>query len=534
MNRSLVALAIALLAGSSRPQATQPQSQSQPQSRVPAPGADSRPATAPARAPDLVVLHFNDLHGQVLPREILARDRPPRQLGGILGLERFVARTRAELGAERVWVTNGGDWFQGTPEGNEAKGRHMVELFGRLALTASVLGNHEYDFGERNVAELVAHAREPILGANVCAPNGSLRGYVKPYCVKTCRGLRIALLGLVASETKLVSTGPFHLENERDVVQFADEAATVERWLPELAESADVVVLITHCGVEVDRRLARRFPQIPLILGGHSHTALTHGIREGATWIVQSSGKGTAVSRVELTIEDTAPRLRVQKAGLVDVPAVTPAEAGLDSESVRDFERRFGHLRAIWDTPIGRVEGDLDDRSGPGSTPAGNMLAALIREAGGGVVGITNKGGIRSTLVPGPLTRRHVYELLPFENTIVTLELTGAQLRQVLQGGLVKGRRPLEVDGATYSYRVVDGERLLVDVMVGGVSVVDTDRYPISTNSFLASGGDGLGVFLQARRLRENPELLRDVLLARLAKDPRLRLTAEERILLAR
>ena len=506
----------AAVCGAARAQDTRPQSRAAPPTSLP--------------SPDLVILHCNDFHGQILAREIVGRDRKVRRLGGFEGLTRFVEGARAELGAERVWLTNGGDWFQGTPEGNEAQGRHVVELFGRLRLTASVLGNHEYDFGERNVVTLVAAAREPILGANVFAGNGARRGYVKPWCVKVCNGVRIALLGLVTADTRNVSTGPFHLENERDQVQFADEAATVADCLGELRDVADVVVLITHCGVETDRNLARRFPSIPLILGGHSHTALAQGLREGETWIVQSSGKGTALSRVELAVTRDPPRLRVLRAGLVDVPAVAADDPTADAALRDDLERRFGHLRAQWDTPIGSVEGDPDDRSGPGSTPAGNLLAGLVREAGGAQIGLTNKGGIRTTLPLGPLTRRHVYELLPFENTVVTFELTGAQLREVLQESLRKGRRPLEIDGASYSYRIVDGERVLVDVMVSGASVVDTNRYPTATNSFLASGGDGFHVFLQARRLRENPRLLRDLLLARLAKDPVLRLRAEERV----
>jgi 2',3'-cyclic-nucleotide 2'-phosphodiesterase (5'-nucleotidase family) len=499
-----------------------------PAQRAPAPQPESRPASR--ETPDLVILHLNDFHGQILPRELVGRDRKTRRLGGFEGLARYVADERARAVVEAVWVTNGGDWFQGTPEGNEAGGRHVVELFARLGCAASVVGNHEYDFGERNVVALVAAAREPVLGANVFAPNGARRGYVRPWCVRVARGVRIALVGLVTADTKNVSTGPFHLEDERDVVQFADEAATVAACLRELDGLADAVVLITHCGVETDRELARRFPSVPLILGGHSHTALANGLREGGTWIVQSAGKGTAVSRVELAVTPERPHLRVLRAGLVDVPAVAPEDPRADEALRDDLERRFGHLRAQWDTPIGSVEGDPDDRSGPGSTPAGNLLAGLIREAGEARIGLTNKGGIRTTLPSGPLTRRHVYELLPFENTVVTFELTGAQLRAVLQESLRKGRRPLEIDGATYSYRIVDGERLLVDVMVSGASVVDTHRYPTATNSFLASGGDGFHVFLQARRLRENPRLLRDLLLARLAEDPVLRLRAEERV----
>jgi 5'-nucleotidase len=568
--RSLCCVGLALAAQpapASRPWLETPQ---EPVSRPLASSQPAVPLARPARAADLVILHFNDFHGQILPLDVVRTPSSRQRQGGFPVLAGYIGAQRRAHGAERVWVTNGGDWFQGTPEGNDDHGRGVVEAFGRLQLTASVIGNHEYDFGERNVKALVDLMREPALGANVLAPpmvcglgaapssSGPVaanvlvppelcglrppvvrtsRAYARPFVVQQVGGLRVALVGLVAEDTKQVSTGPFWLADESDVVQFGDEARAVERLLPVLQSQADVIVLITHCGLETDRALARRFPQVPLILGGHSHTALQRGYREGGTLIVQSSGKGTAISRVEVALNASEPRFVPLNGGLVEL---THAEHPPDAETAAWCERRFGHLRAVWDTEIGRVEGAPDTRQRAGSTPAGNFVAALIRKEGQAQLGFTNKGGIRSTLQPGPLTRRQVYELLPFENSVVTLELTGEQLFATLQASLARGRRPLEVDGGSYRYEVVEGERELLDLKIGsdliesGKQDNKDKRYLVATNSFLARGGDGLEALAKATVVREGKVWMRDLLLQRLQQDPVIVLVAEERVHLVR
>lgn len=480
------------------------------------------------QAPDLEILHFNDFHGQVLPRvEASAPHRKPAERGGYWRLERYVEERRRELG-DRVWVTDGGDWFQGTPEGNDDRGLSVAACFDRLGLTASVVGNHEYDFGERSLIDVIARCAHPVLAANVFergAPR--LRPYVRPYVVKTVaprshpdRPLRIAIVGLTTEDTPRLSTGPF------GNAEFRDEVETLRALQPVLEREADVVVLLTHCGLRRDRELARRFPHVALILGGHSHTALRRPVVESGVTIVQSGSSGTALTRIEVDLAVDPPAFEILSTRLVVLDM--PGEPSADTDEF--LQRVFAHIGAKWDQPIGEVRGAADTRRGAGSTPAGNLVAALIREAGGADVGLTNKGGLRSTLRPGPVTRRQVFELLPFDNTVVTVEMTGARLRALLAAGLAGSRRPLEIDGATYRYRVQAGVRELGEVFVGGKPLEAERTYLVATNSFLAGGGDGLEELVTARRVREEPAYLRDLVLRRLAAEGAIDLVAEERI----
>lgn len=504
-----------------------------PVAKLVAQAPNTPPVAAPQQPPaNVVFLHWNDFHGQFRPQRAIWKLRPglPADkaplVGGAAALAGYVQQQRdaAKAAGRQVVVTDAGDWYQGTLEGNESKGLLTVEFLGRLRPDAVVLGNHEYDFGAENVHRLCKAATFPVLGANVVTGSGRERApaaFVQPFAIVPVHGLRLVVLGLITRDTKAVSTGPFGDDD------FTDEAAAVRRVLPEARKQGDVVVLLTHCGVEVDRELARAFPEVPLILGGHSHTGLTEPLREGNTWIVQTHGKGSEVSRVEAVADATTKTLRLLRGELVELDlATTPSDAATTAW----FTEATRELAAHWDTPIGTLEAPAYEERGPRSTPAGNLVADLFRRAANADIGLTNKGGLRTRLAAGPLTRRTLYELLPFENTLVSVTLTGNDLRAVLQGALAPDRRPLEIGGASYTWTERDGARVLLDVTVGGAPLVAEKRYRVATSSFLARGGDGLSAFARGTETTDHGVLLRDVLIAAAEREHTLRAPADERI----
>jgi 5'-nucleotidase len=482
---------------------------------------------------NVVFLHWNDFHGQFRPQLAFwkARGGGDRrelpEVGGAAALAGYVARTReqAEAAGQHVVVTDGGDWYQGTIEGNEDRGRLAVEFLSRLSPDAVVLGNHEYDFGPENVRALVAAARFPVLGANVLqagAKERKLCDYVVPFQVVPVRGLKVAVVGLITARTKDVSTGPW------GEAEFGDEIEALRAVLPAAAAASDVVVLLTHCGLEKDRELAQAFPAIPLILGGHSHTGLKEPFREGGTWIVQTHGKASEVYRVEAHVDAARKRLQLLRGELVELDRERhpddPATAAWIAESTKD-------LAASWDRVIGELRTPLDDDRGARSTAAGNLVCDAFAATAGADLGFSNKGGIRTRLRAGPLSPRMLYELLPFDNNLVSFDLTGAQIRAILQASVGSGRRLLEIGGGTYRYTVRDGQRVLVEVRVGGAPLDDAKTYRVATSSFLARGGDGLEGFAAGTNRKDHGILLRDVLIRIAERDKELAADPANRIL---
>ncbi|HKD99442.1 MAG TPA: metallophosphatase, partial [Planctomycetota bacterium] len=290
----------------------------------------------------VVVLHTNDLHGQCLPRD--APGRKDAKIGGFAAIQAAVEREReaAKASGAHVVLVDAGDWYQGTPEGNLAKdgapGALVVDWMGRVRYDAVAIGNHEFDFGVANVEKLLARARFPVLGANIVRPapnaaNGEKSAttvpFAKPYAVVERGGVRLAFVGLCSSETPRMTVAG----RTGDLV-FEDDTESARRWFDRARKEADLVFLLTHCGKEVDERLARRVPECPVIFGGHSHTRLEKAIvvdheasamssnpwADGVpprTYVVQSGAKAENLDRVALEIDPATKRIAKVDARLV-------------------------------------------------------------------------------------------------------------------------------------------------------------------------------------------------------------------------
>ncbi|MEO0652599.1 MAG: metallophosphoesterase, partial [Planctomycetota bacterium] len=213
-------------------------------------GHAQEPAVGPIH---LVVLHTNDIHGQALPHREADGEGPERLEGGLARVADYVAKVRAEhVGPRRgVLVVDGGDWWQGTPEGAFDDGLPFLQALAAVGYDGMALGNHEFDLGLAPLERMLSESGVPALAANVrVAPDGPRVDWVEPFRVVEVAGLEVALVGLVYERTPTI-THP-----EARGLHFEDEVTALGRVRAELPAGVDLVLPLTHCGVEVDRQLA--------------------------------------------------------------------------------------------------------------------------------------------------------------------------------------------------------------------------------------------------------------------------------------
>ncbi|MEM7305519.1 MAG: 5'-nucleotidase C-terminal domain-containing protein [Planctomycetota bacterium] len=431
----------------------------------------------------LVVLHTNDVHGQLLPRTHGRGDERYEQ-GGLPRLAARVEEIRATLGpGQELLLVDGGDWFQGTPEGGIEQGEAFVQLLAETGFDAMAVGNHEFDHGVPRLVELLDAVQPPAVMANVY-DRGERVPWAAPYRIVERGGLRIALVGLVAEETPMI-THP-----DARGLEFRDPADELAGLWDELEAEADLVIALTHIGVTHDRQLAEAIAELPLIVGGHSHTRLPEGVREGDTLIVQTGSKAQQLGRVDLWIDRSNGDVLGSRARLLDLRA--PAE-GLAPTFDAACEALAERAAAEMDVVVGRLAAGMDRARGIRSSSAGNLITDLFRERAQADVGIHNKGGVRTSLEAGEVTRRDLFEILPFDNTLVVLDVKGSALRRVLarsiEGG---GHSGIDVSGLTIRVEEIGGAKTrLLGVEIGGEPLVPDRTYRVATNSFLAAGGDG-------------------------------------------
>jgi len=432
---------------------------------------------------EIRILHINDFHGFAEPYSPLGSDE---LLGGIP----YLAARADELRKEKPsLLLSAGDMIQGNNWANLFQGESVLEWMNAMGFDAMVVGNHEFDFGQEVLKKRISEARFPILGANVEGV-----GALKPYVVKELNGIRVALIGVVTEDVPL-STHPRNVAG----LKFFSPIETVARYMKELKNRADIVVVLSHIGFPADRVLAQKVKGIDVIVGGHSHTKLAKPARVGDTIIVQAWEHGKALGILDLTIKDGK---MIGVEGCLE--EIKPDKAKEDKAILAMVNKYKERMDAIFSESIGEAEMDLDGENvRKRETNLGNFVADIMRRASGADVTVINGGGIRTSIKQGEIRVKDVYAVLPFDNYIVAIQLTGKQIREALEHGVSavedgEGRFP-QVSGLTFKYSPSQsrGSRIK-EISVAG-RPIDFDReYVVATNDFLAAGGDGYKAFGEA------------------------------------
>ncbi len=469
----------------------------------------------------LVVLHTNDIHGQVLARPaIWLKDvNPLPDSGGLPRLAGTLNQIAAEAraGGAAVVICDGGDWFQGTPEGQIAQGRGFLAALAQSGHDGAVVGNHEFDHG---VDVLLGHLKSvpmPALLANVRMPDGAPLPGTRDSIVVERAGLRIALVGLLTTSTPSIT----HKATKE--LLWTEPAEALTRVRSELGDSVDLVIPVTHIGVESDRELARAHPDLPVIIGGHSHTFLRKGVREGETLIAQAGSKASVIGRVDVWFdaEGGVERSTAQHINLYHEPADAFRIAAVDracAELEKAASLRMDAIVGVFGGPLETSRRELVNASG------GNLITDLMRARSGADIAAHNRGGTRTTLPAGVCTRRDLFMLLPFDNHIETLTMSGADVIEFFRRSIEEERRNgVEFSGVTLEVRRVEGKPKLMRVLLGGANgrpVEPDEILQFATNSFMANGGDGWRL-LQEQKVREvDFTMLRDMIELALKEGP--------------
>jgi 5'-nucleotidase/UDP-sugar diphosphatase len=462
-----------------------------------------------------------------------------------------------ERRAGRTLLLDAGDVFQGTPYFNFFRGVPDYRAMSLMGYDAGALGNHDLDDGPAAWLRARSHARFEILSANVFVAaesawaNGKdevsasdrrgsrwiggkrvpeatpLRYLTRPYVIRDLgAGRTAALFGLTTSDlTQIVAAGP------NAGVAVANPVPIAERLVPELRRKADVVICISHIGLEADRELARRVPGIDLIIGGHSHTRLErpvlvrnatpNGYR--GTAIAQAGYRGEFLGRTVLYFDGG--RLARFAGRLL---RVRPAD-GEDPRVAALLQPYTDSIEVSMAKPVFR-SADRIPSSGlrNGETPLGNFVADVIRDAAGADIAIINSGGIRAALPAGNVTVGDVYSTLPFDNRIVVVSMPGWRVRELLDFSarrLGKGGFA-QVSGVSF---VIRGDRASY-IRVSKKPLESERVYRVATVDFVYEGGDGYAIFAKAGPAERTGILLREAAVDFLMKNPDYRFRKEARI----
>jgi len=411
------------------------------------------------------------------------------------------------------------------------KGAQMIAALNAVGVDMATFGNHEFDFGCKHFAKRVRESTFPWVAANVEIPveAGLPEGKIEPYRIVERAGLRIGIFGLALPIQPISGCG----DGE---IRFQDPYEAAGTSIEHLKrEGVDLIIGLTHLRMEQDKELARRYPDIDVIVGGHEHEVLEALI--GKTLITKAGADAYGLGVVDLTAVRAAGELVVEKRlrwDPVDADRIPP-----DPAVQRRLSGYAAELRP-YEEVIGRVITSLDARESTireGESNLGNWVADTLRATTGSDAALVNGGGFRDDRVisEGPFTLGDLYTLLPFENEIVEIEVTGRELLSALENGVSlagekAGRFP-HVSGITFVFDPTGpvGSRVS-DVKIGGVPLDPKARYSLATTDFLVKKGEIDGYTMLRKEIRKSGGSLNEAIRRRIEENGKICAVLDGRI----
>eukprot|EP01062_Namystynia_karyoxenos_P001933 TRINITY_DN10674_c0_g1_i1.p1 TRINITY_DN10674_c0_g1~~TRINITY_DN10674_c0_g1_i1.p1 ORF type:complete len:1182 (+),score=375.75 TRINITY_DN10674_c0_g1_i1:177-3722(+) len=456
------------------------------------------------------LLHFNDVY------HIQAMQKEP-----VGGAARFAHMVKSYRRAYRSCLLFSGDCYNPSLMSTVTKGKHMTPVLQALAIDCACFGNHDFDFGVEKLVELSKDAECPWVMTNVLdSRDGSpVAGALETYVFEAQKlhehgTVRVGVMG-IAEEDWLVCVRDLpQWVQYRDMVHAGNAAAGQLR-----AQGCEVVIALTHMRQPNDFHFAEHCPDVDMVLGGHDHF-YDWKHNERGTLVLKSGTdfKNLSFVAVQLRSGDK-PRTTVERIDLMSSVPEDPSVASI----VREHE---AVLMDKLDKELCVLDCELDvttDHVRLGESSMGSFVADVMRDYGDADVAFVNSGVLRADVIyqPGPLTIKDILDIVPMEDVVVIMKITGRQLRTVLENGVSKWPqqegRFLQISGVAIKLNPErpPHERIIDCRTESDGLPVDPDKvYTAVTTAFLCNGGDGFTVLKSAEVITdaENGEVLPSII----------------------
>jgi 5'-nucleotidase len=463
---------------------------------------------------ELTILHTNDIH---------SHDEPfmdhGHEVGGMARISNLIHSIKKS--GKNVLAVDAGDYFQGTTLYQRYNGEVEVHDFNLAGYDLVTLGNHEFDNGPQNLAKQLQNAKFPVICANLDLSKVKGLAYlVKPSIVKEIDGQKIAFIGAVTPDLEHVALNiaPVKVIAEGDdwMKPIKEEVAKYK------AAGIDKIILVTHIGIELDKKLADSVPDIDVIVGGHSHTRLNEPLwfdhADGSsTAVVQTGSYGRALGDFQLVFDANGHLIKPDcQYHLINISGRIK-----EDQDVKNYlAEKIQPLLELRHQIDGVADDDFDNRFGqmPFDSPIGDLVCDALVEAGakyGATISFQNRGGIRARIEKGNVTEEKVQEMLPFDNFVVCATLDGADILKVIEHSVAGplGGSFLDVHGIQFGYDPAKpkGERVVFARAQNSKGVwaeIDpASDYKIVVNDYTFRGGEGYD-FSKARDVSTSKDRL--------------------------
>ena len=412
---------------------------------------DKNPSSSSNSPTKLTIFIMNDMHGQ---------------LDNFSKVKYIVDEEKTNT---NVLLVSAGDLFSGNPivDNYPEKGYPMIDLMNKVGVDVSVVGNHEFDYGEINLKARIEQADFKWVCANM-QTNASVVPEVAPYTTVKVDDIHVTFLGLVETDGKenatIPSTHPWRVKN----IAFDRPENVVGNYASlKTNEDADLLIALTHLGYSKsggrlgDKQLANQYPFFDLIIGGHSHSKINEVVNDIP--IYQAGSYLNYLGKIELTVRNK--KITSLDYELIDLNTISNEDSNI--KAVIDSYNDEPFFKEV----VGFAEAYHERRH------AGNFTADALRLQMGVDIAFQNTGGVRANIDQGDITKKEIFSVLPFNNPTMTYTMTVAEIKNFLKG-----------TGAGFYYSGVTFERSGDDIIVRDLSgnlISDTTSLTVGLNDYI-------------------------------------------------
>jgi 2',3'-cyclic-nucleotide 2'-phosphodiesterase/3'-nucleotidase len=500
-----------------------------------------------AQRAHVVILGTTDMHGRIFPIDYYTNKYDNVGIAKVATLVKDARKNDPDL-----LLVDSGDTIQGTPleyfhnKRNNTPVDPMMQSMNALHYDSMAVGNHEYNFGLKVLEKARSESKFPWLSAN-SYDKGTDHPHYTPYIVKEVSGVRVGVLGLTTPGIPNWENVPNY-----EGLEFRETVSEAKKWVPILREKekVDVVVITMHMGLEEDLRtgisnpsqvpnenaaiaIARQVPGIDVILMGHTHREVSSLVVNGVL-LTQANRWASHVARVDLYLEkgDKDNRWHVVAKSARTIPVTE--KTALDPEIAQlgqpyDKETQDWLSRTIGESTEELTSQDCRFRD----TAIIDLIQRVQMEAGKADVSMAACFNPQARIPKGPVTVRDIAGLYEYENTLVTLELTGQQLKDALEHSAryfreyQPGKSPNELvdqripgynfdmaEGVTYELDITKpfGQRIQ-NLKLKGQPLNPTQKLRVVTNNYRVNGGGGFTMYKDAPVVYRSSEEVRELII---------------------
>lgn len=430
---------------------------------------------------NLVIFYTSNLRGQIKPFSGTVQDRHYDQIGGLAFIKGFIENSADifNYNAANVLLLDTGDALFGTAEASLTMGDVPLTLMGKAGYDAMAIGNMEFEYGFDRLKYFIGSNHVPMLACNYRDHTSPIGETFRPGIIVEKAGVKIGIIGLGHANLAR-NTRPDNIIN----IEISDLQTSVNQTANLLkSQGAELLILLSHHpelgSIENPDKF---FPDIDIIIGDMIGPVTTFTQRPMVCQTAPNRGGGIGMIKISHIGGKWDLDRGFQRIFPIDSSNISP-----DAELVAEIGRVEAKIDSLLDEVLTESKGTYS-RSFNEESGIGNLIADFMRQESGTQIALQNSGGIKGSIETGKVTLRTLYDILPFENNLVTLELEGWELENIIEESLTGKTGFLQASGinCTYSSSNPPGFRI-IQIDINDEPLEFNKKYNLTVNDFMAA-----------------------------------------------